>query len=45
MQELLEQMHRGMNLVIGDDESEDEREEEGNIDLDVVDEVLNQEEA
>jgi hypothetical protein len=29
MQEMQEHMCRGMNLVIGDDESEDEREEEG----------------
>ena len=32
-------MYRGMNLVVGDDESEDEG--EGNVDQAVVQEVLN----
>ena len=36
-----EKMRRGMNFSIGDDESEDER-EEGNVDQVAVEEVLNQ---
>ena len=45
MQALQEQMRKGMNLVIGDDESEDEREEEGNTNQAATEEVLNPEEA
>ncbi len=45
MHELQEQMHIGMNLVVGDDESKDEREVKGNVDQAAIEEVLNPKEV
>ena len=45
MQATQDHMYIGMNLAIGDYESEDEREEEGNVDLDAIEEVLIPEEV
>lgn len=46
IQEMQEQMHKGMNLVVGDYEREDEtKEEEENVDPDAIEKVLNLQEA